>query len=100
MKLGTFDESKGTFNETAEREMLSGDVKDIAFMHIKKPKIIAVGESNQYYAKCVNNNGGEHGKISGPSSALSCCAVNKTNSFRDTLRLFMGAEDGKIYLSQ
>ena len=58
--------------------MLSKDVKDIAFMHIKKPKLIAVGDSNNFFAKCVNNNGNEHGAISGPSSSLSCCAVNKT----------------------
>ena len=61
-----FDEATGKFTLEQRRQLLTGEIKDIAFMHVKKPKIIATGEGSQCYVKCVNSMGMEHGIIAGP----------------------------------
>ena len=99
VSLCTFNESNGKLTIENTRSFLSGEVKDVAFMHTKKVKVIACGVSAQQKAKCLNNMGIDHGSINGPQSSVACCAVNKTSSFSETVRLFLGCDNGHLYLN-
>ena len=95
----TFDEATGKLTIGKRDEMLGGEVKGIAFIHTKKPKVIAVGDGQQYYAKCLNNMGMAHGDIYGPQASLSCVAVNFTEKYSETIKLFMGSDNGQIFIN-